>query len=178
MKASKLLYGRKGIHMWSSYLYKNFTNAFESRSASDNVGDIYGCWRNLFFRAVRRILAVSVKSVNVKSFLFHEAARLDESPRTSGAPSVQNTKVFFPKFYLAKNIFIISKMFTAFVVSKRTYKIRILPWWHQPAHRKQKEGAGDIERSSGETHLTQTVFQAGQMWDALSILLTPYFNSH
>lgn len=67
------------------------------------------------------LLSVGVNSVDGESFLSHKAARLGESPINSEAASV-----FFPKFNLAKNIFIISKMFTAFVVSKRTYKIKIL----------------------------------------------------
>ena len=73
-------------------------------------------------------------------------AKLDALPSISGPPSVQKLKVFFPKFYLAKNIFTILKMPKAFRASRRTHKIRILPWWYQNVYRKQREGAGYTER--------------------------------
>ena len=77
--------------------------------------------------------------------LLMKVVKWDALPSISGAPSVQNTKFSSQKFYLVNNMFTFFKMFIAFVVSKRTHKIRILPWWHQYEYRIQKEEAGDIE---------------------------------
>lgn len=65
---------------------------------------------------------------DVKVALLIKIAQLDTSSGTAAVPSVQGGKGFFSKFIWQeiKILFIISKLFKAFVVYKRMHKIGIL----------------------------------------------------
>ena len=82
---------------------------------------------------------------DVKSFLSHASSKTRCFNKHLRGSISAEYEGFFPKFYLANNMFTIFKMFIAFVVSKRTHKIRILLWWYQHEYRIQKEGTGYVE---------------------------------
>lgn len=107
------------------------------------------------------------------SFLLR-VAKLDAFPSISAPPSVQKVKVFFPKFYLAKNIFTILKMSKAFRASRRTHKIRILPWWYPHVYSKQR-GSWLYWEISVERH--QLIYICPSRLDACEMLFEFFWHS-